>query len=779
MKKRITRKAFALFLSGTACSVAQSGAAYAENRSAETAQTIGNGRPAAPDEIIVTATRRSESLQDVPMSVDVATGEQIQRLNIFDAKDVQQLSPGLALENTDGRSNFATLRGISFDPDQGTDPSVDTYFNEVPSDAQNTFTAIYDIDQIEVLRGPQGALRGRTSPAGAITIRTRRANLNDFEGFVQGTVTEDHAHNLQGAISLPILKDVFALRVSGLTDRNRLNQVRNVNRGDSYPRGKTDSFRLSLAARPAESLNINLMYQYLNSDNRVNQQVFGPGNTPISGSPVRNGPPADADDYIAVQEGVSRFRNYDHRVTLNADWDMGPVTLSVVGGYQHATLDQILELDYGNAVPGYVSPDARPENGVGRTTYPTKMAEARLSSNNDGGFLNWGISAYYYKQGGSYKIRNLSEDFADTNDNIPDDVGFPINIYLPIKTRTMAFSGNVRLQFTEKLKLDLAARYTDIKKRQQTFIIIPGFGSLQFQDDKIRKHPLTGAANLTYEFSPDVTAYASYGRSFRAPTCDVGTAISTASGENFTDDLRCTKPEKSDSVELGVKTSLLDRRLSFNAAIFYQKFKDYISREREITYDPRNGDPLLVSEFNYNGDATVKGVEGTLAGKPVENWDFSLSASYVRGRYDNAPLPCNVGLILPGNNVAYCTSNGRIGEIPDFSLTANSEFRFSNGPIQPFVRGLLNFRPGYQSERQNYHFKSRSLLNVYVGVRGDEGKWELNAFAKNVLNQHRITSISPRNLVINTLDGDTFDSGYRRINATNPREFGVTGLFRF
>lgn len=84
------------------------------------------------DAIIVTASRRSESLQDVPMSVDVATGATLQKFNLLDVKDVQRLSPGLQLSNSSGRNNTATLRGVTFDPDQGTSPSVDLYINEVP-----------------------------------------------------------------------------------------------------------------------------------------------------------------------------------------------------------------------------------------------------------------------------------------------------------------------------------------------------------------------------------------------------------------------------------------------------------------------------------------------------------------------------------------------------------------------------------------------------------------------------------------------------------------------
>src|SRR6185503_13034324 len=118
------------------------------------AQSAASEETVSSNDIIVTATREATRLQDVPMSVNVATGEDLEKFKIFDVKDVSQLAPGLELTNTTGRNNTTTLRGVTFDPDQGTGPAVRVYLNETPVDAQTAYTAIYDIQQIEVLRGP-------------------------------------------------------------------------------------------------------------------------------------------------------------------------------------------------------------------------------------------------------------------------------------------------------------------------------------------------------------------------------------------------------------------------------------------------------------------------------------------------------------------------------------------------------------------------------------------------------------------------------------------------
>ncbi len=752
----------------------------------------------ALSDIVVTANRRAQALQDVPMSINIATGEQLQRLQIFDAKDVQQLAPGLELTNTVGRNNTAVLRGISFDPDQGTSPAVDLYLNEVPVDAQTAFTAIYDIDQIEVLRGPQGALRGRTSPAGAITIRTRRANLNAAEGYAQATATDKHAYNVQTALSLPLLENKLALRVALLADGNRLNQVRNVTQGNRS-RSRTESARASLAWRPIEDLDVNLVYQYLTADNRQYQQVFGPGNGAIGNAPI------DLEDRYAVSEGISRFQNSSHFVTLDANYNLGPVTVAVVAGHQFSELITSVENDPGNAIQNY-----GPE-GVTTAPYKVDTAEVRLLSNNDG-FFNWSLGAYYNKQTGTVQA-SQPLNFVGAIPGLPVPVAIvPVegSLRIPVYSRTLAVAGSVRLAFTEKLTLEAAARYTDIKARQFATLSIPGIGELPpLVNSRRNENPLTGSATLTYEFSPDFTAYAAYGRSFRGGTAGVGTP------QNVSTDLAITDSERSDSFEVGLKTQLFDRRVSLDVSAFYQKFDGFISRFSDIYQDQGNnidvsgdgvpdgvyvGPPDGVIDgtagYNYNADAKVKGVEVTINGRPSPNWDFSVSSAYVKARFDNALVPCNVlapsgaAIVVPNpafggvNNVSFCTRNSRLSDVPDFSLTANTEVRLPIGRVQPFIRGLFTYRPSVFSQNVQYRYPSRELLNVFIGIRGEENRWELTAFARNVLGQDRITNTTINNGTItgtNLLGGSgvLFDSGYRLVNLTNPREFGLSASFRF
>lgn len=762
------------------------------------AADVATAADSLPAEIVVTATRRTQSLQDVPMSINVATGEQLQRLKILDFKDVAQLAPGLELTNTVGRNNTATIRGVSFDPDTGASPAVDLYLNEVPTDPLTGFTALYDIDQIEVLRGPQGALRGRTSPAGAITIRTRRPQFNTTEGYVQATGTNKHAYNVQGGVTLPLVADTLSMRASMLVDGNRINQVHDVNR-DENSRSRTESGRLSLAWRPIDNLNVNLMYQYLVADDRQLQQVFGPGKPDIGNAPIA------LDDRLAVHEGPYGAKNNSNFVTLDANWKLDGVTLSFVGGRQSSKITQIVSNDVGNAIHNYEATTTT------RAPINSTTAELRVISNNDG-FFNWTVGGFFNRTTGTARVSQAADFIGGRPGVLTPDLIVPVQgeILIPGRQRSLALTGSARFRFTRQLTLELAARYTDIANRQVGTITIPGLPTpLPLVNANIKSHPLTGSATLTYEANRDLTFYAAYGRSFRAPTASVGAP------QNVSTDLIVSRPETSNSFEIGAKTAFLDRRLSLDVSAFYQKFNNYISRfsnigldqgtNRDVTGDgvpdgvymgPPDGVVDTSTAFTYNGDATIKGVEATLAGHPTRNIDFSVSASYVKARYDHALLPCTTlngageVTVIPNpafggvNNVSFCTRNSRLADVPNFTMTANSEVRFPVGDYLPFIRGLLTYRPSVFSENVQFRYPHREMLNLYVGVHGPDNKWELSLFARNVLNQDKLTNTSINNAQMagtNLAGGAAvvYDSGYRFANVMNPREFGLSASFRF
>ena len=791
--------------------------------------------PATPDsgDIIVTATRDARNVRDVPMSVNVATGEQLERFKIFDVKDVQQLAPGLELTNSTGRNNTTTLRGITFDPDQGTSPAVQVYYNEIPTDAQTVYTAIYDIQQIEVLRGPQGLLRGLSAPAGAITIATRRPNFNHPEGYAEVTGTNRAGYNAQLGISLPF-SDKFAIRVAMLADGNRGNNVRDVNRGDERSRNRTQSARITLGWRPTDGVTGYLTYQYLHADNKQFQQVIGTGGFPygqyatLFGFPTPflnipfapdttapSGPTLGVSDYRAVQDGLFRNENNTHLLNLNVSADLGPATLSIVGAHQFSKLTIARDLDATNRLPGYV------QFSTVVTPYKVDTAEVRLTSNDQEGF-GWGVGTFYTKQTGVTTVDQDASQFwyavkPNTVVTVPgvgtfsNTLNIRALVTVPVNSQTWSFSGNLRYK-AGPLTIEGGLRYSIIQGVQTTQLALVsaptnpfdvGHGPTEIIPAALQRNinrPFTGGLNIRYAVTDTLNVYAAYGHSFRAGS--TGVSVPAA----ISNDLIRTQPEKTDSFEVGLKGIAFDRRLNYSVAAYYQKFDNFLSRFTNISYncpdisgtcrpdappinnatDTTNGE----FDFNYNADATSKGIEASIEGRVTNNWDIGLSAAYNHARFKNARVPCNdyAGTGQPNRtgpakvtgtgNVSYCISNGPMAEVPDFGLTANTEIRMPMGSVTPFLRALFTYRPSFKSEQVQYQYLDRELLNLFVGVRADAG-WEIDVFARNLLNQQRITNISLGSAPISALAIGSFQSGYRTLNVMNPREFGATLKFKW
>jgi len=421
------------------------------------------GKPEGLEEVVVTATRRTELLKNVPMTVDAISANDIYKKQIFDIKDISQLAPGLELENNSGRNNTATLRGIAFDPDEGTLPTVDIYFNEIQTDAQTVFTSIYDLEQIEVLRGPQGLLRGSTSPAGSITIKTKTPSLTTYEGYIQATGSDQDAYNIQGAVNVPIISDMLAVRVAGLGDQNDINNVRNVTRGDSSV-GHTASGRISVNFAPTDTFRSEFMYQYLRADNVQYQQVIGNGGLfPVvagfPGTPVfaPNGPVAGVSDRIAVAPGITEFRNQTHLLTLSTFLDIGDDTLELNAGYQDTILRQLRGQNIGNAPLTYVS-----QQSV-HTPYDVMSAELRYYSTGRE-FWNYMIGADLIRQLDPVNVTQPSDSFI-SGAALSPTFTFPfgghyiqtpvdVSIFIPDQGTHYSVFGSSSFQLTDALELD-------------------------------------------------------------------------------------------------------------------------------------------------------------------------------------------------------------------------------------------------------------------------------------------------------------------------------------
>ena len=213
------------------------------------------------EEIIVTAQKRDQNVRDVASTVNVISGATVEEYHIIDFSDLERYTSGLALTKINARNSTISIRGVTTDPEAGfAVQGVEAYVNNAPQRYDSVFVGLYDIDRVEVLRGPQGALQGRTSPAGSIQIHTARADLNDTEGYIKGLVGSNEATNYQGAIGFPLVEGRVAVRFSAFLDENDGEEITNIITGEVQDQDAR-SARMSVQLQPNDDLNINLMYQ--------------------------------------------------------------------------------------------------------------------------------------------------------------------------------------------------------------------------------------------------------------------------------------------------------------------------------------------------------------------------------------------------------------------------------------------------------------------------------------------------------------------------------------
>jgi iron complex outermembrane receptor protein len=492
---------------------------------------------------------------------------------------------------------------------------------------------------------------------------------------------------------------------------------------------------------------------------------------------------------------------------LSADYDLGPAALSFNGGYQDTLLLQQRDQDAGNAVPN--------KQLVQSTTIPytTWNADLRLTSNGTGPF-SWSVGGSYFHTKNSVNVQQAADVFSGFSFTpLPASLGtFPIDVGVQVPVTSTAYSatGSVGYQLLSNVKLEAGIRYNWAETQRQSLltVFLPSFGIYQLRDfptitpaaADLSFRALTGGASLTWEVTHDLTTYVSYGRSFRPGVTAV--AITTILDPS----ILSTPKETSDSGEFGIKASLFDRKVTANFSIFYQKFKNYIGYEPALTTNSSRLAGAVdgaTAPLPTYGDASSRGVEAQISARVSDAFDFAVNASYADAHYDNAKTYCNdyngdgvpdstgTPSVPAGRQVAVCARNDRLAQIPKFNLTANGEVHSYVGRYQPFLRGLVTYRPGFSSSLDNYQYRDYTNVSLFLGIRGPSNRWELNVFAKNLLDQARATRVSqglaqnpttgidPVTFQPTGAPGAPFNSGYRTAVISPPREVGVSLNFNW
>lgn len=757
------------------------------------------------DDIIVQARRKDESIQDVPLTVNAVTSETIEKLNLRDAKDIAAVVPGLQLSpGLSVTGPTTSLRGLNVDVTaSGNNGTVEFYLNDAPISGGVILQAMYDIAQVEVLRGPQGTLRGRASPSGSITFTTRKPNMSEWGGYASGTVTSLNGVNVNGAVNVPIIKDVLALRVAGLVEHNEANRVYSINNPGWKPSSKTSAVRASVRFTPDSNFEINASYSHLVKNFELYDQAESsflaiPGGTLPAGSTL-----VTADQRQSVEFTPRRNHQAYDIFNWQAQWSFAGQRLNYVGSYTKQDLTSLETTDKG-AFFGSNYPAVLGSYAPLTHSYPKQEShELRLSSEERlfgvadyilGGFVN---KLTPWTDSGATPVPGFSPTLAPGN-----FTGFaPLTTTLRRGRQIeKAIFGNLTVHLGEMTEVSGGVRYINYKESL----------NVNIGGKENTYNPVIWNASVKHRFSDDLMVYATAGSSWRIGSGTNPIILSRTPGLNtstltdpFLVSLFALTPETSKSYEIGFKSTWFDKKLTLNVSAFHQDFKGYIFSGPPVYITNFNGATYDTPSRSLSGlalpvPAKVDGIEAEIGFRPSARFDFGATISYAKSKIANAIVPCTpaaagsgvptVAQIQQGNatrQVAQCTVSQSAGKTSPFAATVRAEYNHPvTDDIDGFARGLLSVYGANQNDPQNAidNVTAYALANLYLGVRSSDGGWEVAGYAKNLFNTQRVLSRDSSSYSTTyTVAGarTTSVTNYRNITMTDPREFGLTARFSF
>lgn len=773
--------------------------------------------------IIVQARRRDEALQDVPAVINVVSAASIEKLNLRDFTEVRTLVPGLELSvNPNGIGGNARMRGVNFDTNaSGNNATVEFYFNDAPISAGVMLQQMFDIGQIEVQRGPQGTLRGRASPSGAITITARKPDLNAFGGFADATANDIGTLNFKAGLNIPVIPGIAGIRVSGVFDENELDRVRPINGapGARRPFARTKAGRVVALIEPADWIKLEGTFQRMDRNARSYDQSisFSEVNPAAPASPVL----IRAEDRRSIQEEerivTQRFDIYNWRAEL-AQFGQ---RLIYQGSRTKQTLFSTENQDAGNVFPG------RDVNQITNSVATGTSHEIRLQNEERVlGIFDYVVGFF------DNKLQSPTTLTRPTIVRLPVAFGGGIAqlVQTPIlrgnTTHEQSFFGHLTAHLGENTELSGGLR--DISYKANSTLAVNGQTITNLLQDEGK---LIYSASVKHKFSPDFMVYASTGTSWRPGINIIGNfnIRQSALERSFIE----LPAESSESYEAGFKSTLMGGKMQLNLTAYHQKFKNFPYRipNRGVFFvntvalrSPQTGAVTGLAEevasFNFAGAVPVEvnGVEGEVNYRVSDRFSLGAIASYALGRIKNGTIPCTdlnsdgkpdavttaptlaaLKAATGANNISACQVSQRSAFLPPFSATLTGEYNLPvTDNVDGYLRGLFTFSGNSIGDPANAFDSvgSFGLLNLFAGARAPDGQWEVQLFAKNVLNTTRVltrtdplfTSFQQLNFGGQFVNGQpvftgttptTVTSTYTGGTITPPREFGINVRFFF
>ena len=686
------------------------------------------------DDVIVTAQKRSENVQEIPVSVATMSGEKLGDV-LAAGEDIVGLSsrvPGLYIESSNGRAapRFY-IRGLgNVDFDLAASQPVSVIIDDVVMEnVVLKSTPIFDVQQVEILRGPQGTLFGRNTTAGIVKFDTAKPS-QDFSATGTATYGTYGTATFDGGVGGALVKDVLSGRLSVLA-QHRDDYIDNGFNGEKNALGGYDEYavRGQLLYTPTDAFSalLNVHNRSLDGTAAVfRANILTTGSNKINANFDR--------DKVFYNGGKNNPQKFDgNGASLKMDYDLGAAKLTSISAYETTNGYSGGDIDGGVAGvgPGFIPFDSASADAIDLDQY---TQEIRLASD-DASPLTWQVGAYYFK----------------SKFSVTSDPGFAPASTIEHKNKAWAVFGQASYKVTDDFKVTGGLRYTSDDKDMS--VLSSPFGiqaPVSVSDEKV-----SWDLSAFYDVAPDVSLYAKVASGFRGPSIQ-GRDIAFGSASSI------AKSETIMSYEAGVKSELLDRRVRLNGAVFAYEVKDL---------------QLSAIGGGSNSNRLINADKGQAYGFEVDGeWAVSENLLVTAGYSYNHTEIKDAGLTTAACGSGQCTvtdpkTTGGLALIdgnpfpnaPKSILTFTARYSYPIGDGELFAYTDW-FRQGYTNiflyESKEYHTNGDFEGGLKLGYAKSDGAYEVALFARNITNE------------VNLKGGIDFDNNTGFVN--EPRIVGIS-----
>ena len=704
------------------------------------------------EELIVTAEKRSESLQELSQAVTTLSAEDLDERNIITFVDLSSIAPGMTVVKNEGYRTVISIRGVGNEANQNeiANPSVSYHLDGIyVASSFALHTDFLDVERIEVLRGPQGTLFGQNATGGAINVITRKPDTGEFSGQADLTLGNYNLLRARGSVNIP-LSDTLALRAS-VAAHNHDGFSRNVILDQELDQADNVFGRVRLLWTPMENLRLNLAAQYYDEDTNGAAQkgILDPipGNRRLA------------------QDADNSYNQESQMYSVVAEWDWPSFTVKSLSSYQDDDIAIVRDNDRNDfmtlsnqdifLLPSVVDPEANRQKTF---TQEFNLISARPLW----GRLDWVAGVFYLNT----EVDFLFREYIDFNTdgvygpgtttveqvlNFGGEVGF-ISASEP-ERNSLSFYGQGTYSFTDRMRLVAGLRYTEDEVYSE---VTNFFGRAGTAILKINSKKVTGRGVVEFDLNETTMVYASYTRGFKP-----GGSNLTYGREDVIAPvvvLPTFADETVEAWELGAKTDFANNRVRINAAVFYYDYKN-------LQYQATDPEPFEGGVGNLP-ESEIYGAEGELLGFITSKFTLDARLAWLKTEIteshlalDNVRSDAATNALLPqcGFNI-FCddiqqaraaavtdVKGNELAKTPTVTASVMLRYRGRLGSWGDFKGGVQYiYRGGFQHRIFNNpktdNVPGYDVVNLALTIAPDAYPWRLELMAMNLTDEDGINA---------------------------------------